>query len=95
MKNKYTAYYTFLGLVLLLQVAYTLYQTSSLVVNSRRQKALENKRQELLAKEQVLQTQLAQENSLLAFYQAGDLESYQLVSQPLLLEPTQKLAAAK
>ena len=95
MKNKYYIYYTFLGLILLSQVLYTIYQTSFLVVNSRRQKILENRRQELLSKEQDLQTQLALENSLLVFRQTKDFESYQLIDQPLLLKPTLRLAAVK
>lgn len=91
----YLAYYSLIGCLLLLQVIYTVYQTSIVVAHGRKQKNLENTQQQLTQKKQLLQGQLAQKNSLLAFESDESLvNDYQLISQPIVIDKSISLAAA-
>ncbi len=88
----YLAYYALIGCLVLLQVAYTLYQTSLVVAHGRQQKTLENKQYQLTEKKQLLQGNLAKESSLLAFSQTHNLANYQLISNPIIIDKSISLA---
>ena len=83
-----------MGCFILLQVIYTLYQTSLVVAHGREQRTLENNQSQLAEKKQLLQGKLAAETSLLAFSQTADLSDYQLISNPIIIDKSISLAAA-
>ncbi len=93
-RKLYLAYYLTIGCFILAQVFYTLYQTSVLVSHGRKQSNLEKNQSQLLVKKQLLQENLAKETSLLAFSETETLESYQLISNPIIIDKSLSLAAA-
>lgn len=91
----YLLYYSLLGLLLVTQVAFTLYKTSLVVVHSQRQQKLSQASQELQQKEQRMRVQLSAQNSLLTVTQDEQLAAYQPISQPIVLHLSDNLAAAQ
>lgn len=93
-KQLYLAYYAVISCFIVLQVIYTLYQTSLVVAHGRQQRTLESTQHQLAEKKQLLQGTLAKKTSLLTFSKAENLTDYQLISSPIIIDKSISLAAA-
>lgn len=88
-------YYFVLGLVLVGQIAYTLYQTSLVVAFGYRQKKLQFKQQALVQKKQTLELELAQANALTHVQTIAEAENFELITSPIQLSTQTSLASAQ
>lgn len=96
MKKKFChLYYFVLGLVLVGQIAYTLYQTSLVVAFGYRQKKLQLKQQALVQKKQTLELKLAQANALTHVQTIAEAENFELITKPIQLSTQTSLASAQ
>ena len=88
-------YYLVLGLVLVGQVAYTLYQTSLVVAFGYRQKKLQLQQQALVQKKQTLELELAQTNALTHVHTIAQTDDFELITNPIQLNTQTNLASAQ
>lgn len=94
-KHLYLSYYLIVLAVIAVQAIYTVYQTSLVVAHGKKQQNLETNQQQLLTQKQTLEEKLAKENSLIAIKDdKQDFESYQLISNPIIIDNSINLAAA-
>ncbi|MBU0576730.1 hypothetical protein KJ707_03025 [Patescibacteria group bacterium] len=92
-KNYYKFYYFLIGVCLLIQISYTLYQTSFVVAHGQKQRDLKLHHAQLINQKQKLEEKLAIKTSLLMIAQESSLANYQDISWPIVIGTSTNLAA--
>lgn len=88
-----TGYYALLTVIVIGQVVFTVLQTSLVIDHSQQLKSLELRQQALLQQKQQLQVSLATKQSLAALAHDPELELYQTITRPIVVDVSANLAA--
>jgi len=91
----YQIFYTILGLVLVFQVFYTVFQSSLVVSHGLKQNQLQDQYQQLSQERAQLEAELIAKKSLLNHQSEEKLAQYQPIANPIVINISSSLAVAE